>query len=108
VLAELGDVTRFSSSRRVVRFAGIDVTVSESDGKRRRGHLSRQGPPVLRWAAYAAAAAAWRTISPDHDYYVATNNRLGMKRARLSVGRRVLRRSYHLLFALGEGAIEPV
>ena len=32
VLAELGDVTRFSSSRRVVRFAGIDVTVSESDG----------------------------------------------------------------------------
>jgi hypothetical protein len=56
---------------------------------------------VLRWAAYAAAAAAWRTVSPDHDYYVATNNRLGMKRARLSVGRRVLRRSYHLLFAVG-------
>jgi transposase len=108
MLAELGDVTRFSSSRRVVRFAGIDVTVSESDGKRRRGHLSRQGSPVLRWAAYAAAAAAWRTVSPDHDYYVATNNRLGMKRARLSVGRRVLRRSYHLLFAVGESAIEPV
>jgi transposase len=108
MLAELGDVTRFSSSRRVVRFAGIDVTVSESDGKRRRGHLSRQGAPVLRWAAYAAAAAAWRTMSPDHDYYVATNKRLGMKRARLSVGRRILRRSYHLLFALGEGAIEPV
>jgi transposase len=108
MLAELGDVTRFSSSRRVVRFAGIDVTVSESDGKRRRGHLSRQGSPVLRWAAYAAAGAAWRTISPDHDYYVATNQRLGMKRARLSVGRRILRRSYHLLFALGEGAIEPV
>jgi transposase len=108
MLAELGDVTRFSSSRQPVRFAGIDVTIAESDGKRRRGHLSRQGPPVLRWAVYAAAGAAWRVASPDHDYYLATKERLGMKRARLSVGRRILRRSYHLLYALGEGAIEPV
>ena len=108
MLAELGDVSRFSSSRRVVRFAGLDVTVSESDGKRTRGHLSRQGPPVLRWAAYEAAGGAWRTASPDHDYYLATKRRLGAKRARISVSRRILRRSYHLLTALGDAAIQPV
>ena len=51
ILAELGDARRFSSSRQAVRFAGLDVTVHESDAKRRPGHLSRQGPPVLRWAA---------------------------------------------------------
>ena len=32
----------------MMRFAGLDVTVHESDDKRRPGHLSRQGPPVLR------------------------------------------------------------
>ena len=42
ILAELGDTRRFSSSRQVVRFAGLDITVHESDGKRRAGHLSRQ------------------------------------------------------------------
>jgi hypothetical protein len=42
ILAELGDTRRFSSSRRSVRFAGLDVTVHESDTKRRAGHLSRQ------------------------------------------------------------------
>jgi transposase len=108
VVAELGDVTRLSSSRKAVRFAGLDVTIHESDGKRTRGHLSRQGPSVLRWAVYEAANNAWRVASPDHDYYLAAKERIGAKRARLSVSRRVLRRSYHILANLGEVAIEPV
>lgn len=107
IVAELGDPTRLSSSRQAVRLAGLDVTISESDGKRTRGHLSRQGPPLLRWAAYEAANGAWRKASPDHDYYLATKARIGPKRARLSVGRRILRRSYHLLSHLGTDAIEP-
>ena len=49
VWAEMGDTRRFSSSRKAVRHAGLDITVSESDGKRRAGRLSRQGSPVLRW-----------------------------------------------------------
>jgi len=44
-----GGAGRFSSSRKAVRFAGLDVTVYSSDGKRSPGHLSRQGPEILRW-----------------------------------------------------------
>jgi transposase len=44
ILAELGDCTRFSSSRQAVRYAGIDITVHQSDQRRAPGHLSRQGP----------------------------------------------------------------
>src|SRR5450755_2080656 len=50
ILAELGDCTRFSSSRLAVRYAGMDITVHQSDQRRAPGHLSRQGPPALRWA----------------------------------------------------------
>jgi len=46
----LGGAGRFSSSRQAVRFAGLDVTVWSSDRKGPPGRLSRQGPPVLRWA----------------------------------------------------------
>ena len=46
---------RFSSSRKAVRFAGLDITVSSSDRKGPPGRLSRQGPPVLRWAVYRPA-----------------------------------------------------
>ena len=70
ILAELGDCTRFSSSRLAVRYSGLDITVYQSDQRRAPGHLSRQGPPVLRWALYEAAQAAAREGSPDRDYYL--------------------------------------
>ena len=50
----LAGARRFSSSRKAVRFAGLDVTVWSSDRKGPPGRLSRQGPPVLRWAVYEA------------------------------------------------------
>jgi transposase len=65
----LGDAGRFSSSRKAVRFAGLDITVYSSDGKRAPGRLSRQGPPVLRWAVYEAGKAHARSSAPDHAYY---------------------------------------
>jgi len=40
----LGGAGRFSSSRKAVRFAGLDVTVCSSDSRRSPGRLSRQGP----------------------------------------------------------------
>ena len=43
ILAELGDTRRFSSSRQAVRYAGLDITVHQSDQRRSPGHLSRQG-----------------------------------------------------------------
>ena len=43
ILSELGDARRFSSSRDAVRYAGLDVTVSQSDQRRSPGRLSRQG-----------------------------------------------------------------
>ena len=52
ILAELGDARRFSSSREAVRYAGLDITVHQSDARRAPGHLSRQGPSALRWALF--------------------------------------------------------
>jgi transposase len=107
VVAELGDVRRFGSSRRSVRHSGLDITVHASDSRRLAGHLSRQGPPVLRWALYEAAKCASRAGSPDHGYYLAAKQRLGAKRATLAVARRLLRRCYHTLLALEEEALAP-
>ena len=55
---------RFSSSRQAVRFAGLDITVRSSDRKGPPGKLSRQGPPVLRWAVYEAGKTHSRTSAP--------------------------------------------
>ncbi len=107
ILAELGDARRFSSSREAVRYAGMDITVHQSDQRRSAGHLSRQGPPALRWALFEAAQSAARAGSPDRDYYRQAAERLGANRACLSVARKLLKRSYHTLRELGEEALQP-
>jgi transposase len=107
ILAELGDARRFSSSREAVRYAGLDITVHQSDARRAPGRLSRQGPSALRWALFEAAQCARRPGSPDHDYYLQTAARLGGNRACLAVTRKLLKRSYHTLRELGEEALQP-
>jgi transposase len=107
ILAEIGDARRFSSSREAVRYAGMDITVHQSDQRRSPGHLSRQGPPALRWALFEAAQSAARGGSPDHEYYRQAKERLGANRACLSVARKLLKRSYHTLRELGEEALQP-
>ena len=78
ILAELGDCTRFSSSRQAVRYAGLDITVYQSDQRRAPGHISRQGPPALRWALYEAAQVARaRETSPDREYYLQARRAVG-------------------------------
>jgi transposase len=108
ILAELGDARRFSSSRHAVRYAGRDITVHQSDQRRAPGHLSRQGPPALRWALFEAAQAARRPGSPDRGYYDQAAERLGGNRACLALARKLLKRSFHTLRELGDEGLLPV
>jgi transposase len=101
----LGGAGRFSSARKAVRFAGLDVTVYSSDGKRSPGHLSRQGPPVLRWALYEAGKTHARTSAPDHAYYSAVKERIDGKRAAISEARKIVRKAVHILGELGDQAL---
>jgi transposase len=108
ILAELGDARRFANSRDAVRYSGLDITVYQSDQHRAPGHLSRQGPPALRWALYEAAQRARFPTSPDRAYYLQAAQRIGGNRACLALARKLLKRSYHILKELGDPALQPV
>ncbi len=103
----LGGSGRFSSSRQAVRFAGLDITVWSSDGKGPPGRLSRQGPPVLRWALYEAGKSHARAGAPDHACYAQVKDRCNGKRAALSEARKLIRQATHILAALGDDALTP-
>ncbi len=107
IWAELGDVRRFGNSDDVIRHTGLDITVYSSDGKRAAGHLSRQGPQLLRWALYEAAKCAAKPTAPDYRYYTAARDRRTGGLATLSVARKLARRCYHTLRELGEEALQP-
>jgi transposase len=104
----LGGGNRFSSTRKAVRFAGLDVTVYSSAGKRSPGRLSRQGPAMLRWCLYEAGKTSARSGAPDHRYYTRVKDRIDGKRAALSQARRIVRQACHHLTRLGDDAFTTV
>jgi hypothetical protein len=107
-LVELGDVTRMHASRQAVRMAGLDIGVHRSDRHAQLGKLTRQGSAPLRWALYEAAQSACRPASPDYnDYHALKDRGLSHNRASLTIARKLARRSYHLLRALGSAALDP-
>ena len=46
----IGDITRFRKAGQLACRAGLTPRHRESDAKVTRGHISKQGPRILRWA----------------------------------------------------------
>jgi hypothetical protein len=83
--------------------------VHRSDRHAQLGKLTRQGSGPLRWALYEAAQSASHTGSPDyHDDHALKARGLSHTRASLTIARKLARRSYHILRALGPAALDPV
>ena len=55
-VAEIGDISRFKSARHLCSWAGLTPTHHESDETVRRGHITKQGSRIVRWAAVEAVA----------------------------------------------------
>ena len=54
IIAEIGDATRFTSAAQLCSWAGLTPRHRESDAKVVRGHITKQGSPILRWALIEA------------------------------------------------------
>ncbi|MFD4759794.1 IS110 family transposase [Streptomyces sp. NPDC058439] len=61
IVAEVGDITRFPSARKLTAWAGLTPTVRGSDLTVRHGHISKQGSDWLRWILWEAAQTAKRS-----------------------------------------------
>jgi transposase len=96
LLAEIGDITRFASARKLASWAGLTPTVRGSDRTVRHGHISKQGSVWVRWILCEAAQKAKH--SPEFAAsYQAIARRRGTKIATTAIARKLLTRAYHLL-----------
>ena len=106
ILAEIGDVSRFASARKLASWAGLTPTVRGSNRVAHYGHISKQGSAWLRWVLCEAAQTAKR--SPQFaDGYQAIARRRGKKIATTAVARKLLTRAWHLLTDAGLAVPQP-
>jgi transposase len=90
VVSELGDVSRFKSSKAVTAYAGLAPQVRQSAGKGKNLGISKEGSPLLRWAL---VEASWRVIRQGAAWeriYGRIKKRAGGKKAIVAVARRLL------------------
>jgi transposase len=95
VIAEVGDITRFATARRLCSWAGLTPTVRSSDGKARLGHISSQGSRALRWALVEAAQHAATGGGPLRDSYERIAKRRGKQIAKVAIARKILTLCYY-------------
>jgi transposase len=50
IAAEIGDIARFPSPRKLIGYTGLTPRVEQSGERDRRGPLRKNGPNYLRWA----------------------------------------------------------
>ena len=115
IAAELGDIARFASPRKLAGYNGLCPRVYQSGERDLRGPLSKQGPRYQRWALVEAATHAY-THPAYRDRYQQTKMRIGKQRAakvtQIDLARRLAEAIWHML-SRGErfapkGATDPL
>src|SRR5918993_1493972 len=100
IAAEIGDISRFPTPKKLVGYTGLCPSVDQSGGHDWRGSLAKNGPKYLRWAMIEGAVHAAR--HPVYSgRYQRTKTRLGRQRgpsvARVDIARKLTEAIWHML-----------
>lgn len=88
-VAEIGDIGRFSGPDKLCCWAGLTPRHRESDSTVKRGHITKQGSKLLRWAAVEAVARQ-RGASPVRAVQHRVGERRGKPIGRVAAARKIL------------------
>lgn len=97
ITAEIGDVQRFSSAKKLVSFAGLNPSVYQSGDKCYTGHISKQGSKNLRWILIQVANIAVQKDRRLKSYYMKKRLAKGHNKAIVAAARKILINLYVML-----------
>ena len=92
ITAEIGDVTRFKTAAQLCSWAGLTPRHRESDTKVTRGHVTKQGSRMLRWAVIEAIQRVPRdsVIGSVKEAIIGRRGREARNIAKVAAARRLL------------------
>ncbi len=96
LVAEIWDISRFTSPEQLCSWAGLTPREHSRAGHTRRGHISKQGSRRVRWVMVEAAMHGLRNAKL-REWYLSIAARRGEKIAAVAVGRRLLTLAYYAL-----------
>jgi transposase len=105
--AEIGDITRFATPARLCSWAGLTPRHRESDVKVRRGHITKQGSPLVRWALVEAIqhVPAGHPLRQRKDDILARRGDQAKHIAKIAVARQLLT---WVFYAMRDGQVRAL
>jgi transposase len=93
-VAEIGDVGRFGGPAQLCSWAGLTPRHRESDTHVSRGHITKQGSRLIRWAAVEAVGRQ-RGATPIAAHHHRVADRRGRSIGRVAAARKLLTLVYY-------------
>jgi len=96
--AILGDPHRFTRSKQVTRYAGLDASIMQSGEQHRQGRISKTGSPLLRTLLVEAAhsLAQWDS-GPLGQFDARKAQEIGPRKAIIALARKLLIVAWRML-----------
>jgi transposase len=107
IVAEIGDVTRFPRPAEVCSWAGLTPRHRESDVKVSRGHITKQGSRILRWALIEAIqhVPAGHPLRQRKDDIIARRGTQARNIAKVAAARQLLT---WVFYAMRDGQVRSL
>jgi transposase len=93
----IGPITRFTRSKKIASYLGLNPSEESSGGRRRLGAISKQGNTMVRWLLIEAANPAARLDSELRQDYQRLKFRRGHAVAKVAIARKLAVRMYWML-----------
>lgn len=90
ILMETGGLSRFSNPKQLACYSGLTTRTFQSADCVRHGHISKAGPPNLRWVLQQASWCAIRTNPYVRSVFNRISRRAGSKKAATAISRKLL------------------
>ena len=97
ILSEIGDIYRFPNHKKLVGYSGLSPRVYQSGKTKHYGHISKDGPNILRWVLTIAAHGAIKKPGKLRRFYLRLSKRVGKSKAIVATARKLLTIIYHML-----------
>ena len=97
LVAEIGDINRFSSSKKLCSYAGLSPTTSQSGEKVYHGHLKKDSNKYIRWVLIEAIEHVIKKDAVLKYKYEKICREKGINKARVAIAQKICISVYWML-----------
>jgi transposase len=107
IVAEIGEVTRLPGPGQLCSWAGLTPRHRESDTKLTRGHITKQGSPLVRWALIEAIqhVPAGHPLRNRKEEIIARRGAQAKNIAKVAMARQLLT---YIYYAMRDGQVRDL